>query len=823
MRNLCAFVLFVLFYHIGFGQEKWKKEKIQLPLTVCYASDESSESFVGRPAEYYQRLKSASLQSADIEVTYEGFTAEARQAFQYAVDIWKNLIQSPVPIRIKANWRSLDPGVLGSCGPAGYYKNFDATQHWDTYYPVSLVEKMMGEEVNAPTQFDMYADFNKDFSNWYLGTDGKTPSLQYDFVSVVLHELTHGLGFTGLMSTNEGKGIYNYGNDPLPGVFDRHIINNNSQYLVNKSVYTNPSIALQLALTSNWLKFYTSLTGSTLPRLYAPATWNEGSSIYHLDDNTYPRGNVNSLMTPFTGKGEAIHNPGPEALAIMYEMGWKSITVKHQPIKDMELVAQPISFTARIVSDEGLDLSKLYLVYSVNRFTGVDSVLMNSTDITDSYSVLLSKFKSGEVDYFFSATDLKGRRFVYPSNAPKRYLSFKIGVDRQLPVIQHEAVKFMLSSHPSVQVKAEITDNLGVRSAYVEYFITGGSVKQLPMQNIENSTYSATLAFPRGSLKGGEKINYRIVATDASSQSNMALKPLSGYYSLTVEEVKAPGVQYVNNFNTTSSDFIGTEFFVSTPPGFDSRALNTSHPYLSPDEDNLEYNYTTILRQPLILKNGGKMSYDEVVLVEPADSGVKFGDEDFWDYVIVEGSKDGGNSWHGLIDGYDSNYQPSWRNLYESSISGNNSTATPTRSNYFNHEIDLLANQNFVEGDTILIRFRLFSDPYSHGWGWIIDNMKIQDGIINNILSVLSEGEISLYPNPAHEVLNISVKSQNTIGLLVVKAYNAMGSLVYNNQWAAENKDFHTTIDVSGLSGGLYLFTIEDKNGQQLRRKILIR
>jgi hypothetical protein len=303
------------------------------------------------------------------------------------------------------------------------------------------------------------------------------------------------------------------------------------------------------------------------------------------------------------------------------------------------------------------------------------------------------------------------------------------------------------------------------------------------------------------------------VAVDASSQSNKAINPVSSYYSLTVEEIKAPGVQYVNNFNVTTNDFIGTEFFVSTPSGFDSRALNTSHPYLSPDEDDMEYNYTTILRKPIILKTGGKMSYDEVVLVEPGDSGVPYGGDTFWDYVIVEGSKDGGNSWHGLTEGYDSNYHPEWADLYESDMPDNNSSATPNKSYYINHEFELLANNNFVEGDTILIRFRLFSDPYSHGWGWIIDNLKIQEGITENMPSLISEGEILLYPNPADEVLNISMKGQDSIGSLTIKAFNALGSMVYNRQFAAQGKDFQTAIDVSKLAGGLYVFTIEDKNG----------
>lgn len=822
MRLLLTLGFVTWFTILGFGQTKWKKERIELPYPVCYASDEIHSSYVGLPPEYFQRLKSGTLRAATIEVTYVGFSAEAQRAFQYAVDIWKNLVYSPLPIRIQANWKSLEKGVLGSCGPAGFYKNFDATQKWDTYYPIALVEKMTGQEVNSPDQFELIADFNKDFANWYLGIDGKTPSRQYDFVSVVLHELTHGLGFTGIVYSEEGKGGYGYGSDNLPAIFDRHIVNRNGDYLVNKTLFPNPSVALNQGYTSGWLNFYTRLTQNRLPRLYAPVTWDEGSSIYHLDDATYPAGTANSLMTPFTGMGEAIHDPGPDALAIMYEMGWKSISIRHNPLKDMEVALAPVDFKAIVDSDNELDFSKLYLVYSTNRFSTKDSVLLKPTVTAGNYSVQLSSFNTGEVNYFFTASDIYGRRFVYPSNAPNRYLTFRIGPDRQAPVVNHEPVKFMLSSSPSVKIDARVTDNLGLRSVNVEYLVDGGALQTVSLRNVSGDLYSGNLTLPVGSVKGGERISYRIAATDASMQSNTGRLPASGYQTFTVETIKAPMVKYTNNFNFTTTDFIGTEFFVGTPPGFDSRGLNSAHPYASPDADNMQYNFTTILRNPIILKPGGIMSYDEIVLVEPGDSGVAFGGEEFWDYVIVEGSKDGGNTWLPLIDGYDSNSQQSWLNLYNSAMDENNSTAVPTKELYVKREFQMLANGNFAAGDTILIRFRLFSDPYSRGWGWIIDNLSIQNVTTGLDPQSISPGEVTFYPNPVSDQLTVSVESENFIDELVLKAYNSTGALIYNSQYAVGTKDFKTSIDVGNFTPGLYLFTLETAKGKKITRKILI-
>ncbi|HEX7585651.1 MAG TPA: hypothetical protein VF373_13270, partial [Prolixibacteraceae bacterium] len=723
MIGKLALILFLISAEMSYGQETWKKEGIKFPPSVCYASKESYHSFIPPPAEYFERLKSGSLKKATIEVTYVGFPAEAQQAFQYAVNIWQNLIYSPVPIRVQATWESLGlaTGVLGSTYPANYYHNFNSTEIWNCYYPVALADKMLGKHVNPTGDFEIIGSFNKDFKNWYFGTDGKTPSNQYDFVSVVLHELTHGLGFTGYFYSQNGKGGYDGGNgDGLTAVFDQYVQNKAGENLVNAKLFVNPSIKLNQNLTSNWLQFNTHLTQSSSPRLYAPSVWNTGSSIYHLDDLTYPAGDPNSLMTPFTGMGEAIHDPGQSTLSIMYQMGWKSVSIKFTPLKDIEYVTAPISFDPKITSDYNLDSTKLYLVYSSSKFIQKDSVLLKATSIPTVFNAKLNLTRAGEIRYFFSATDVKNRRFVFPSGSPTQYLSFKIGVDKQAPVIVYDPIKYLLATNLNSKISAHVTDNIGVQSVNLEYFVNGGIVKSLELKNDSNDLYSGNLSFPAGSLVDGDLVSYRIVAVDVSSQSNIGRLPLSGYFNFKIAGFHNPVDYYVNNFNKDSLDFISGDFRIYTVPGFDSPALNSQHPYPSPNADNMEFNFTSILKYPIILKTGGKMSYDEIVLVEPGDPGAKFGDQNFWDYVIVEGSSDSGTTWKPLLDGYDSNLQKSWYNLFTSSVVGQNSTAVPTKDLFVNHEIDLLANGNFKAGDTIQVRFRLFSDPYAHGWGWII-------------------------------------------------------------------------------------------------------
>jgi len=819
MKQYLVLFLFLITVEMSFGQELWRKEAIKLLPSVCYASPEIHKSFVRPPVQ----LKSASAKKATIIVDYIGFPDSAKLAFQYAVDIWKNLIYSPIPIHIQATWESLASDVLGSCGPSDYIPNFNSTQIWNCYYPIAMVEKMLGQEVNGPTDHEIDASFNKDFSNWYFGTDGNTPRTRYDFASTVLHELTHGLGFTGFFnSDSRGRGGYG-GTDGFSAAFDQFVINKNGEKLTDKSLFTNPSVKLNQNLTSGWLNFNSKFVTGALPRLYAPSPWDSGSSIYHLDDAIYPAGDLNSLMTHAMGKGEAIHDPGPYTEAIMEEMGWKWISIKHNQLKDIEFVTAPISFDAKIESDYALDSTKLYMVYSVNKFVKADSVLLKATSAPTLFNAKLSPTQIGEIQYYFTAKDVKKRTFVFPSNSPTRYLSFKIGVDKTAPVITHEPIKYLLSSNPSVKINAIATDNIGIKSVKVKYFVNNGpTINELALTNDSVDHYSGILNFPVGTVKGGDFVSYQIVATDVSSQNNEGLLPLAGYYKFKIEAIQNPVDRYITNFNTSNSDFIGSDFTISTVTGFDSPALNSAHPYLSPDADNINFNFTTILRYPITLNTKGKMTFDEIVLVEPGDAGAKFGDPNFWDYVIVEGSADGGITWKPFADGYDSNLQPSWLKLWNSAISGNNSTAVPTKDLLVKHEINMLANGNFKTGDVVLVRFRLFSDPYSHGWGWIIDNLAIQDFDTAVQPELLSSGEVIFFPNPASNQLNIQIDAKKTIQNLILKAYNSSGQQVYNQDFPVGSNLFQTTIDVSDFNSGLYLFSLEPEKGQVITRKIVI-
>ena len=276
--------------------------------------DQSSDLRITAPEQFQM-----GVQTATFIVDYDGFTPQAQAAFQYAVDIWSSILVSDVPIRVSAKWAPLASGVLGSAGPGDFANN------GTNWYPVALAEASNGSALNHPDSADIVATFSSVFSNWYLGTDGNPPSNNFDFVSVVLHELGHGLGFLGSMGYDNGTGSWGLGT-AFPFIYDQYSQNGNGQQLIDINNFPNSSTALGAQLVSNNLFYAGTKTvqanGGTPAPIYAPNPWEQGSSYSHFDESSY-NGTPHALMTPAIAPGEAIHSPGTLMLALFEDNGWQ--------------------------------------------------------------------------------------------------------------------------------------------------------------------------------------------------------------------------------------------------------------------------------------------------------------------------------------------------------------------------------------------------------------------------------------------------------------------------------------------------------------------
>lgn len=804
-----------------FSQSQLKKSVISGKQIVCYGNQEVHRVFIPPPKGFDPANKGEG--EANFEVKYIDFSDTAKLAFQYAVDIWSTLIKSPVTIRIEANWKSLGSNVLGNCAPTVfYYGDYVWAPVSDEYYAVALAEKIYGNEINDTSEVDLVANFSSGAS-WYYGTDGNCPGDRYDLVSTVLHEIAHGLGFIGTMGINEDSlGVWGFSNGKTI-TFDHWIENGSGERMMNTSIFENPSAALLDEFTSDDL-YYNSLisvlnNAGLRPKLFAPSEFDEGSSIYHLNDATYPPGSDNSLMTHAASLGEAVHNPGPIVMGMFADWGWIHTRFDHEPVIDAEDLTKPFTVITKILSDTTFIEDSTFVYYSLDGFTSYDSVKLMPTANQDEFSADIPvPAIDTTIHYYLSTYDYFDRHYTYPPYVPDHYFSFYVGPDTVKPVITHVPVEFTLVSNDSVKFQATVTDNIGIDSVYIEYDLNETEQEPVTMLYDTLNKYSGYMIFSEGKLQMGDSILYRIVANDSYQ---MTYNPVSGYYKIIVDKIKEVQDVYENNFDILSNDFLFTGFSITSPQGFSDTALHTFHPYDSPDQDYETINYTALLKIPIHLKDtGAYMSFDEIVLVEPGLAGTNYGDEEFWDYVVIEGSKDNGKNWSAIEPGYDCRRESYWLIRYNSSTQGNNSTAIGTPDLYQYHLVDLLQDDNFSGGDTILIRFRLFSDPYAHGWGWVIDNLKIQGDVAIGEKKVIAPKDFFIYPNPSSGSFTISGTFHQPVKQLNFVITDLVGRQIYSRELLHTGDSFNEQFNITNQPAGLYLVVIRADN-QKIVRKLL--
>lgn len=257
------------------------------------------------------------------------FPDTAKAAFDTAASIWGNLITSSVPITIRACWADLGSasGILGYSGGGPLRRDFTNAPVANTWYTGALANALANSDLD-PSSFDMHITYNLYFT-WYYGTDGLTPAGTYDLMSVVLHEIAHGLNFSGSMSYSGTTGSWGYGTG-YPNIYDtfmRDGLANPGNQLINTSVYPNPSTALGTALTGGaggvWFHGSNAMAanGGVRVKIYAPATWSSGSSYSHLDYTTF-HGTANRLMVYAISSGDSIHDPGPVTKGLLRDLGW---------------------------------------------------------------------------------------------------------------------------------------------------------------------------------------------------------------------------------------------------------------------------------------------------------------------------------------------------------------------------------------------------------------------------------------------------------------------------------------------------------------------
>lgn len=242
----------------------------------------------------------------------------AKQAFRFAADMWEMELVSSVPIVINADIQDLGANTIGQNASNRVVKVPNAPDP-TLVYVTSLANAIAGVDL-LPGQPDLFQTYNSAF-NFYYGTDGNPPSNKTDFVTIAFHEIGHGLGITG--SSNSGNGVgLDFGRSPMAWDFFVELGSGISILDLGFSTDEQKEAFISNDLFIDSYHSVKALNGNR-PQIFAPTNFNAGSSYSHWDENAFPPGSPNSLMTPFNATGESIHDPGDITRGILRDMGWK--------------------------------------------------------------------------------------------------------------------------------------------------------------------------------------------------------------------------------------------------------------------------------------------------------------------------------------------------------------------------------------------------------------------------------------------------------------------------------------------------------------------
>ncbi|HUX56714.1 MAG TPA: T9SS type A sorting domain-containing protein [Bacteroidales bacterium] len=778
---------------------------------VCYAGNKTNRIFIPPPDEFLN--KGLSKGGGSITFYYTGFPSQAIGAMEYAALILEAMLPADTKLTILASWEKFSTsGVLGNSSITGYAAGWsiDALNP-NAYYPAALAEKIAGQSLNDDLNGDIKLTINSSI-NWYLGIDGNTAPLAYDLVTVVLHEICHGLGFFDSMNTDDTYGWY--GINSIPMIYDTFVESQSGDRLTDTLKFLNFSPDLRSQLIGGQLFFNGPLlnnyTSGSRASLYVPIEWDNGSSVSHLDEELTDE--PNTLMTPYIDMGEAIHGPGKLTFSILGDLGWINTRIVHEPIGDTEDNIDEIVLSSRIESDTLYNRDNVGVVFSFDNFLNSDTIYMISPNSDDSFATAISiPSYNSELQYYFFVEDYFLRLYRSPSlNEFFRYKVF-VGADTIKPVILHTPIDYFFETTDSLNFRATVTDNKGIDTVYVEYKVNNGQSNYLGLKSGISDSYNAIINAVSLLSNGGDSIQYRIFAVDSALIPNTSLLPESGYFVFQIEHLGSTLGSYSTDFTNAADDFFNVGFEITQPVGFNSNALHSKHPYESPEDNDKSIDYTALLRHPLKFNESGLLiNFKEIVLVEPGEPGSVFGSDDFYDYVIIEGSNNFGKTWFRLTDGYDCRFITSWETSYNSSILVMNSNFAGSETMLLAHTVYYLPSENISAGDTLLLRFRLYSDPFANGWGWVIEDLDIHPLV--DAVEKISYDPVYIYPNPGSGLIRISsaTKGNDAWKPIRYRIFSSSGICIKNDFTSVDKESF---VDISRYPAGIYIILLYLDNG----------
>jgi len=304
---------------------------------------------------------------------------QRRAALELATAYWSATLAGDVVVVVEVSMDPLGGGggsaILGSTRPATVHRNFEGVPP-EVLYNAALANQLSNSDINGADIPEIVMVFNSDVddntvlgsASWDYGLEPH-PGFDIDFVTVALHELGHGLGFSSQVDGSRGRLFFD-----VPSIFDTFLIWPRFGRFVDLRD-AERYVAMRTP-ELHWDGPHVSAAHGAWPRLYTPPRFDGGSSVAHWDTA------LPELMAPFY---QAPNRDPGLLLPAFVDMGWRlSATVTPPP--SVPITPTPTTTPSHTASPVSTDTKPL--AYVANFDDGTISVIdLGLRKVIDSVAV----------------------------------------------------------------------------------------------------------------------------------------------------------------------------------------------------------------------------------------------------------------------------------------------------------------------------------------------------------------------------------------------------------------------------------------------------
>lgn len=315
-----------------------------------------------------------------------------------AAQRWSNYILITEPIKVNIFLVNNSQYPFSGLTLGNGRKNFTNAPINNYIYPTSLANQLAASELNVG-EYDMDIYVNL-YTPFYYGT-GTPPNNKMDFITFIMHEIGHGLGFysDGYVNPNNIGSFGNIpasalsplttsfpwrGQDSVPTIYDKYIIKESQSNLVGIAANNTSTLGDSIKFTSNYFDgpaFANSSNGGQAIKLSGgTGVFSLGVDLLHLHNSV-----CNSIMSYCWGLGDTVRKPANMEIGILKEIGWNinpAITINEIAVNENMINIYPNPSHDLFFFNSSLASEKIKSI-ELKNILGEKVAVINNNSFTD--------------------------------------------------------------------------------------------------------------------------------------------------------------------------------------------------------------------------------------------------------------------------------------------------------------------------------------------------------------------------------------------------------------------------------------------------------